>query len=57
MDTYDDDDDDDVMIYVFQEAHPSSRLGKVREEHGEVLSLSTPFQTHAIFLKKTLPCS
>jgi hypothetical protein len=29
----------------------------VREEHGEVLSLSTPFQTHAIFLKKTLPCS
>jgi hypothetical protein len=31
----DDDDDDDVMIYVFQEAHPSSpRMGKVRGAWG-----------------------
>ncbi len=42
----DDDDDDDVMIYVFQ--GPIYHPGWARwEEHGEVLSLSTPFQTHA----------
>jgi hypothetical protein len=30
----DDDDDDDIMIYVFQEAHPSSRVGKGERSMG-----------------------
>jgi len=56
----DDDDGDDVMIYVFQE--PIHHPGWARwEEHGEVLSLSTPFQTHAkksqanVQLKSSIP--